>query len=429
MFVLGGEAYEFRYSRGLTAQVKTSAGRPPTVPQWVSEMLPLSFELAQMIGTFRQYLSELFSRGTPPDEIRAYIDSYLYVDSNAVDAIYQYVREQYEYSIIPHRRRIVIEHLREGSKRYAIVHTLVGRRTNDVLARALAFAHGRATGRDVELGISDNGFYLKSTAPIQTRRLLSLVHADELRRVMVLALEKSEVLAMRFRHCAARSLLILRTYGGVSRSVGRQHMSSRLLFSAVRGMPEEFPILAEARREVLEDFMDVRHAEEVLREVQSGAIAVEESETRLPSPFALSLVLQGYTDLLKMEDRIAFLTRMHEMIATEIAAKRVGEKVEERFALPTVEQTYERLWDAQEERDRLKREDYVAYLKDELRHAANKTRLEPDLLFHAQRLLDKELGAYPEKFTLWLSTLLSGTIPRAWSDDLVKALREEARRL
>jgi len=38
----------------------------------------------------------------------------------------------------------------------------------------------------------------------------------------------------------------------------------------------------------------------------------------LPSPFALNLILQGYADLLKIEDKIAFLKRMHQEHLKEI---------------------------------------------------------------------------------------------------------------
>ena len=44
VFLLGGSAYRFKFSRGMVAQVEASVNRPPTVPRWVSEMLPLSFE-------------------------------------------------------------------------------------------------------------------------------------------------------------------------------------------------------------------------------------------------------------------------------------------------------------------------------------------------------------------------------------------------
>jgi ATP-dependent Lhr-like helicase len=49
IFVLGGNTFEFLYAQGLTAFVKASVGRTPTVPSWSSEMLPLSYELALSI--------------------------------------------------------------------------------------------------------------------------------------------------------------------------------------------------------------------------------------------------------------------------------------------------------------------------------------------------------------------------------------------
>ena len=58
IFALGGTVYEFKFSRGMVAQVRASANRPPTIPSWFSEMLPLSFESAMEIQRFRKLLNE-----------------------------------------------------------------------------------------------------------------------------------------------------------------------------------------------------------------------------------------------------------------------------------------------------------------------------------------------------------------------------------
>lgn len=412
VFVLGGEAYEFRFSRGLTANVKTSAGRPPTVPQWISEMLPLSFDLANEIQKFRKYLNEMFVSKKSKNDIKKYIDHYLYVDANANEAIYNYFKEQYSFMKIPHRTNLIVEHFKEGNKKYAIFHTLYGRRVNDVLSRAVAFALAKTSGRDVEIGINDNGFYLKSTRPIPAKRLLSLIKPKELERIMTEALEKSEVLRMRFRHCAARGMMILRNYKGRSKSVGKQQMSSRLIMNSVKNLDINFPILKEARREVLEDFMDVQHARELLEEISKDKIKVEEINTNLPSPFAFQLVLQGYTDLLKMEDRVAFIKRMHELVINEIEGKKT------KFEAPEIEFTYDKLWDKQKELDKLKKEDEIAYLHELFRSASKKAKLEVDLRLDGHRFIDGDPAS--KRFDQFLDNLLQGTVPKLWPDDLIK---------
>ena len=433
VFVLGGEAYEFRYSRGMTAQVTTSAGRMPTVPNWVSEMLPLSFDLAMSVQRLRRYMDQWLGMGKSSAEIQEWLRSYLYVDEHGIEAIRRYFEEQYHYSVIPHNNRLLVEHFKDGNKRYVFFHALYGRRVNDVLARALAYINGRLTGRDVEVGITDNGFYLKSTQPIQALRAVRLLREEELYRLMEVALEQSEVLKRRFRHCAARALMILRQYKGRQKSVGKQQISSQLIINTVRRIGNDFPILKEARREILEDLMDIQHAAEVVRRLQNGEIAVEERTTDLPSPFAFNMVLQGYIDLLKMEDRVAFVRRMHEMVLAQIGGegKAAGGKVAAGKAtgsvLPAVDFSYERLWDAQTSEERKREEDYNAYLHDLLRAAARRIGLDADLAYHAQRLVDGETTGYPDRFKEWLRTLLSGTVPKVWKDDLVKRFKEMER--
>jgi len=319
VFVLGGERYEFKFARGMTAQVNSSVNRPPTIPSWFSEMLPLSFDLGMEINRFRRLVEEKFLLGEDKKKILDFINEYLYVDKNAANAIYTYFKEQYLYvDEIPNDKKLLIEYYSEDKKKFVVFHNLYGRRVNDVLARGVAYAIGKMQHRDVEMGINDNGFYLASEKPIQALRAFKLLKSEELRQVMELAINKTEVLSRRFRHCAARSLMILRQYKGRVKRVGRQQVSSMLLMSAVKRISKDFSILKEARREVLEDLMDIDNSVKILEKIESKKIKIKEINTRIPSPFAFNLVLQGYTDVFKVEDKVEFLRRMHQNVLAKI---------------------------------------------------------------------------------------------------------------
>ncbi|MEK6875865.1 MAG: helicase-related protein, partial [Nanoarchaeota archaeon] len=139
VFVLGGQIYEFKFARGMVAQVSASANRPPNVPSWFSEMLPLSFDLALEIGRFRKLLNEMFCAGNRKEEIIDFINNFVYVDANAANSIYNYFNEQFHYAEIPSNTRIIVEHYtNEQGIKHTIFHTLYGRRVNDCLSRALA---------------------------------------------------------------------------------------------------------------------------------------------------------------------------------------------------------------------------------------------------------------------------------------------------
>ncbi|HLD72810.1 MAG TPA: ATP-dependent helicase [Candidatus Nanoarchaeia archaeon] len=321
VFVLGGEVYMFKFARGMTAQVSASASRPPTVPSWFSEMLPLSFDLALEISKFRRLMEERFKNNQNIEEILKFISDYLYLNQDTAETIYSYFDEQYQFSRIPSDRRIVIEKFTEREKNYVIFHSLFGRRVNDCLSRALAYAIGREQHRDVEVGINDNGFYLTADKSFNALSAFKLLKPEEFRKVLENAIERSEVLQRRFRHCAARSLMILRDYLGHKKNVGRMQVSSRILFNAVKRISNDFPILKEARREVLEDLMDYEHAQLIIDKVVNGDIILEEINTGMPSPFAFGLVTDGYSDIIKIEDKQEFLRRMHQMVLAKIGLK------------------------------------------------------------------------------------------------------------
>src|SRR3989344_4712895 len=318
IFVLGGNTYEFRYAKGMVAQVVAAVGKNPTVPSWISEMLPLSFDLASDIQRFRKLMDQKLRNRYPKEEIIEFINSYLYVDKNAAEAIYNYFKEQYDFLEIPHENKIIVEHYIGEDKKYSVFHTLYGRRVNDCLSRSIAYAITRTQNADVEVGISDNGFYLSSDKKINVLKALELLKSENFRKTLEKAIENSEVLKRRFRHCASRALMIIRNYKGKKKNVGKQQVSSMILMSAVKRIDEDFSILKEARREVIEDLMDIENSLKILKRIENDEINIKEHVTRIPSPFAFNLALRGYSDILKCEDRQELLQKMHNMELAKI---------------------------------------------------------------------------------------------------------------
>ncbi|MEM4366401.1 MAG: ATP-dependent helicase, partial [Candidatus Woesearchaeota archaeon] len=331
-FVLGGETYMFKYSRGMTVQVSASANRPPTVPSWVSEMLPLSFDLALEIGKFRRLLAEKIEMKKTKEEITKFIHEYLYVDDNAANAIYSYFKEQFDYiKKIPTDKQILIEYYSDDERKNnkIIFHTLFGRRVNDCLSRALAYAIYRSHHRDVEIGINDNGFFISGDKRISIMTILKLIKSEKLESILSAAIAHSEAFKRRFRHCASRSLMILRNYMGHKKRVGMQQISSQILLNVLMGIDPNFPIVKEARREVLEDLMDIENTKNVLQWIEDGKIKIVEVSTTIPSPFAFNISLQGHLDVLKIEDKYEFLRRMHQFVLAKICLISAPEVAEE----------------------------------------------------------------------------------------------------
>ncbi|MDR0900507.1 MAG: ATP-dependent helicase [Methanobrevibacter sp.] len=317
-FVLGGGIYRFNYGRGMTINVSPASG-PPTIPSWFSQQLPLAFDLAVDIQRFRALMDSKFQYNKTKDEIIEFIHEYLYVDDFAANSIYEYFKEQFLYAVIPSNRKLLIEYYTGfGDRKFMIFHSLFGRQVNDALSRAIAYIIAKDKKIDITISISDNGFYLSSDKRMGGIEAFKKLTSKNLKEVLIKAIEKTETLASRFRHCAGRSLMTLRRYKGHDKSVGRQQVRGKILLKFVEDMDDNFSILKEARREVIEDFMDVENAKRVLQWIESGQLEIKTINTVIPSPFAFNLVSQGYLDVLSQTDKAEFAKRMHKAILEKI---------------------------------------------------------------------------------------------------------------
>ena len=267
-------------------------------------------------------MNSKFMYNRSKEEIMEFIYDYLYVDDFAANSIYEYFLEQYKYAQIPSNRKMVIEYYTGfGGKKFVIFHSLFGRKVNDALSRATAYLVARRFNVNVTISISDNGFYLSSDGKIGGLESFKELTPENFRNILTQALNKTETLASRFRHCAGRSLMTLRNYKGEKKSAGRQQVRGKILLKYVQEMDNNFPILNEARREALEDYMDVENALKVISWINSGEMEIKVINTVIPSPFAFNLVSQGYLDVLNQNDKAEFTKRMHLAILEKIKSK------------------------------------------------------------------------------------------------------------
>ena len=317
-FVLGGRTYKFKYGKGMTINVSPASG-PPSIPSWYSEQLPLAFDLAVDIQRFRYILDSKFQYGRSKEEIMEFLHEYLYVDEFAANSIYEYFNEQYLYAQIPHKQKLLVEYYTGfGGRKFVIFHSLFGRKTNDAIARAVAFLASDYNKRNITISITDNGFYLSSDGKMGALEALNRLTPQNFENILIKSLDKTETLASRFRHCAGRSLMTLRRYKGHEKSVGRQQVRGKILLKHIQEMDNNFPILKESRREATEDYMDIKNAKRVISWIDSGEMEIKTINTIIPTPFAFNLVSQGYLEVLHQEDKVEFTKRMHRAVLDKI---------------------------------------------------------------------------------------------------------------
>lgn len=323
IFTLGGQTYKFSYAKGMKVYVDPAPNKSPTVPAWYSERLPLSYDLGIDIGRFRQQVAEQIKHGAMDDDIVQWIMHNYYLDENTAHSVYQYIKQQHEYMgrVSDHENITVEKYFDEDGRQNFIFQTIYGRRTHDALARIMAHLLQKRISSNVGMVIDDNGFILLTPRqPIDIETLMQELQDCDLEEELKEAVGKTELMKRRFRHVGGRSLMILRNYQGNSKSVGQQQMKSHFLLSVVRNKHgDDFPMIEETYREIMEDAMDIRHAEEVVDGLRDGEITWEQvNQTGTPSPFSHNLLLQGSTDVVKMEDRKERLQQLHEQVMERI---------------------------------------------------------------------------------------------------------------
>ena len=138
-----------------------------------------------------------------------------------------------------------------------------------------------------------------------------------MRRDLRTSLDGTDLLKRYFRINATRALTILKRYKGYEKSASQQQVSSEMLLGYVEDL-DDFAVLEETYRELLEDKLAVGAIEDVLAAVRAGEIEVTVERVDSPTPMAFGLATLLASDVVLAEDESAVLQEFHQRVLEEI---------------------------------------------------------------------------------------------------------------
>lgn len=287
-FILGSTVWAMKAIDTNKIIVAPAPGQPARMPFWKGEGIGRSYDLGEQVGAFRRTIaSRLDDEGT-----LEWLQEEFLLDSSAAWNIVEYFRQQRDSTgVIPDDRTLVLEQTRDemGDPRF-VIHCSYGRRVNGLLGLLLQRRVKERDGDVPEMLYNDDGVLLRLPGERSiSGSMFSVASLSGARDAVLDEVMSSPLFAGQFRQNAARALLLPKPARGRRTPLWVQRIRAGDLLQLVRSH-EDFPIVLETVREVLNDILDLPRFLALVEKLGNNQVRIESVTTETPSPFASGLI-------------------------------------------------------------------------------------------------------------------------------------------
>jgi ATP-dependent Lhr-like helicase len=287
VFLLGASSWRADEITHERVNVSPAAGEPGKMPFWHGDRAGRPRAFGIRIGALTRQLAR-----TEAAAAESLLTGEYQLDASAAKNLVAYVHDQVEATTdVPSDRTIVVERFLDelGDWRVCVLSPF-GARVHAPWATAVMARLTDQHMGDVESVWSDDGMVFRLPASDTPPDVDAFLPAsDEVERIVTDSLGSTSLFAARFRENASRALLLPRKFPGKRTPLWAQRKRAYDLLAVASRHPS-FPMLLETYRECLRDVFDLPGLVDTLRRVESRQIRVSTRDTRVPSPFAASLL-------------------------------------------------------------------------------------------------------------------------------------------
>ncbi len=273
VFIQRGEMWRIAEIDDDEARVKVSPIEDPggEVPSWIGQEIPVPAAVAGEVGEIRGVAAPQLQSGADATALARELSTRYPADEHTLtDACEQLERHIEADYTMPTADRLLLE--RQG--RTAVLHAPFGHQINETLGRVLSALLGQQAGSSVGLDVDPYRIELELPSSIATSdvvAVLSETDPDHVEAIVELSLNRSDALAVRLTHVAAK-------FGALKRWQGGGGLSGDRLLAAL----EDTPIHDEALRELFHEELAVAETATVLDRLQSGELELVTERGRTP---------------------------------------------------------------------------------------------------------------------------------------------------
>lgn len=290
VFTLGTSNWRIESIESDRVIVTRAEGTASIMPFWRGEKIGRSYELGVEIGNLLQELQHRMAENQK--HARTWLEQTYQLDTTAADNLMMFLKKQIESAgVIPGHQTILCEAFRDQiGDWFLVILSSLGNRFHLTLRFALEAVWHQQFGYQPHCLHHDDGLLIRLTDHEQPP--VDILHKLDVSKVqdhVLQSLSNSALFAIRFRHNAARALMLPVSSPQKRAPLWLQRLKSKNLLQIARAYPR-FPIVLETFRECLHDHLAIDQLIEVLQSIKEGKRQVVSRRAETPSPFASQLL-------------------------------------------------------------------------------------------------------------------------------------------
>lgn len=288
-FVFAGQKLTLVRVREMTALVRKAKSSNGALPVWGGGRAPLSSQLALAVRTKLE---------------EAHQGQFKSKEMKAMKGI---LMTQNAWSQIPDSHEFLIEKVIIRKTISWFLFPFAGRLAHEGLTALLGFRLSRLEPMTISVACNDYGLQLQtnSNREISEAEWRSLMSPENLMNDLMNCLNSTELTKRQFREVARVAGLIFQGYPGAQKQARHLQASSSLFFDVFQKYDPNNLLLSQARKEVLDQQLEINRLEKKLTEIQSQRMVIKYPEKLTPFSFPLwAEALRAQVTSEKWSDRI-----------------------------------------------------------------------------------------------------------------------------
>ena len=343
IFQLGNNSYEIKRVGTGEVRVLDAHGQPPSIPFWLGEAPGRSDELSASVSRLRKEIAELLDEN-PEADVRGpglkWLEEVVGLNAGAAEQIVEYLAmTKIALGVMPTQEEIVAERFfDENGSTHVVIHAPFGSRLNRAWGLALRKRFCRAFNFELQAAATEDSIVLSlgPTHSFALDTIFNYLNSKSVCDVLTQALLNAPMFNIRWRWNATRALAIPRWRSGGKVAPQLQRMAAEDLLALV--FPDQLacaenltgpiqvpahPLVEQTVRDCLEEAMDLRGLEALLRSIERGERRLIAREMNEPSPLAQEILTAkpyAFLDDAPAEERRTLAVMNRRFLDAETAA-------------------------------------------------------------------------------------------------------------